>query len=120
MSALLSAIIAGRMRGGSSDSGDYERKSIKEVISGTDVTITPQDNHEYFCESTLTSLTITNPNTEGYWIIFFETGNTLPTVTIPASVKFPINKNLDLEKNAVHELHVWYGRALYQAWPVDD
>lgn len=66
---------------------DSFQDGIEVTVSGTTPTITANANTRYVCGE-VTSLTFTPPS-EGVTEVIFTAGDTVPTLTLPATVKMP-------------------------------
>ena len=85
-------------------------------ITSTDPVIIAQANIRYTCSNTITSLSFTPP-AAGITEIIFTTGQTAPTVTLPATVKMP--EWYEILPNMIYEISILDGvYGMVMSWTI--
>lgn len=97
------------------DLSAYQLKPTEVNETGSAVSITPLDNHDYQCGE-LASLTITNPPATGTYSIVFTSGATATTTTIPSTILGL--DNFAPAANTLYEINVLDNRAVVGSWAV--
>lgn len=93
----------------------FVQEPTRETVTGTEVSITPQDNRIYTCGE-LTSLTIGSTAVSGDWTVIFTSGTTPTTFNDPSWLTMP--DDFQVEANRRYEISVSNGYALVGSWAV--
>ena len=86
---------------------------FKVSVSGTSPTISVNDNTIYTCNSTLTSLTLTDILNKDFSVIF-TSGSTPTTLTVPSNLRMPDGFTVEAEKR--YEINVANRYAVVMSW----
>ena len=94
----------------------YELKPTNVTdLSSTSITIASASNNKIYEYGTLSSLTVTDIDATGDFIIRFTSGSTATTTSFPAGMKFP--EAFAAETNMRYEINCSNGYALVTGWP---